>query len=267
MSRTSETVLVIPDSQNGFRGNQTLHDRGAWEAAVVLAQMVQPDYLVLLGDMLDFSTLTKKFRTEADLVGKMGHTIEETKWWLKRLVVASRGSKRKYLAGNHEARLNNTLVDANKDLEGLVTVSSLLELGEDYQYIGPYGRTWEHREVIYAHGDKYAKYGGQTCAKYLSEHPKSIVFGHCHKNEIARRTYYGRTRFAASPGTIARIDGIVPGNSCYPDWSQGFCLVHYSKGNDPACEMITYANRHIFMRGEVLPVRHDARARQKELGF
>ena len=265
--KSKETVLVLPDSQNGFRGDKPLHDRNVWEAAVRLAESVQPDYVVLLGDMVDFSTLTRKFRTEADLVGKMGQTIAETRWWLRRLRDASPSSKRKYLAGNHEQRLSNTIIDANRDLQDLVTIEGLLELGTDYQYIGPYGRTWEHRDVIYTHGDKYAKYGGATCAKYLAEHPKSIVFGHCHKREYADRTYYGRTRFAASPGTMAVIDGLVPGNSCYPDWSQGLALVHYKRGFDPIYESVKYSDRHIFMRGEVLPVRHDDKARKKELGF
>lgn len=263
----SETVLVIPDSQNGFRGNEPLHDRQAWEAAIVLSTLVVPDQAVLLGDMVDFSTLTKKFKKPADLVGKMKKTIDETNWWYDRLDQVL--DYKVMIEGNHEARLSNILIDCNADLEGLVTVESLLKLETrpGWTFRGPYGQDYTYRGVDYVHGEKYAKTGGQTAAKYLVEHPRSVVFGHCHKAEIGRRRYRGVTRFAACPGTIARIDGIVPGNHVNPDWQQGLGLVHYPSKGNPWYEQVDILDGNMLFRGEVIPIKHDARKRQKELGF
>lgn len=254
-----ETVLVLPDSQNGFRGNEPLHDRLAWEASIQLARMVHVDGVVLLGDMMDFSTLTKKFRKHADLVGKIGRTRDETRYWLDRLRTVTPHAKfRKYLAGNHEERLNNTVIDANEDLEGLLTVRSLLALDElGYDYLGPYGRDWVYRGVLYTHGEKYAKLGGQTAAKYLAENHLSVVFGHCHKAEYGMRRYQQRTRFAACPGTLARVCGIVPGNSPHPDWQQGLGLVHHD-GNLSWYEHVPIEQGIMFFRGEKTKLKFSA---------
>lgn len=263
-----ETVLVLPDSQNGFRGDEPLHDRLAWEASLVLAELVDLDGVVLLGDMLDFSTLTKKFRKHADLIGKVGKSRDETRWWLDRLAGVTADVKfRKYLEGNHEARLANTVIDANEDLEGLLTVPGFLGLDDlGYDYVGPYGRDWTYRGVIYTHGEKYAKLGGQTAAKYLSENSLSVVFGHCHKAEYGMRRYQHKTRFAACPGTLARIDGIVPGNSPNPDWQQGLGLVHYDK-NTAWYEHVPVEEGYLFFRGQRIKIQHNASARKRALGF
>lgn len=263
-----ETVLVLPDSQNGFRGDEPLHDRTAWEASLVLAELVDLDAVVLLGDMMDFSTLTKKFRKHADLVGKIGQTRDETQYWLARLTAVTPDvHTRKYLAGNHEERLNNTIVDANEDLEGLLTVSSLLGLEDlGYDYIGPYGQDWPYRGVLYTHGEKYAKFGGQTSAKYLAENSLSVVFGHCHKAEYGMRRYQQKTRFAACPGTLARINGIVPGNSPNPDWQQGLGLVHYD-GNLAWYEQVPIEQGVMLFRGRAIKIKHSSKERKRALGF
>lgn len=262
----TECILVLPDSQNGFRGSEPLHDRKAWEAAILLSTLVNPKQVVLLGDMLDFSTLTKKFRKHADLMGKMKPTIEETRWWLRRLMETVPSGE--FIEGNHEARFRNTLCDASEDLEEIVTVEEILHLSDlNIRYHGPYGQGYSYKGVDYIHGDKYAKFGGATSAKYLAEHPNSVVFGHCHKAEYGMRRYKGINRFAACPGTLARCDGLVPGNSPNPDWQEGLGIVHYSKNGSSWYEQVNIENGNMFFRGDVFPIKHDARKRMKELGF
>lgn len=217
-------VLVLPDSQNGFRGDEPLHDRLAWEGALTVAANVQDiRCVVLLGDMLDLAPWGR-FRVSNDLLGTTQRTLDETHWWLARLrATVGWGVRIVYLEGNHEARFANTLVDAHRELSTLrgLDVPTLLGLEElGVEYVGPYGARVTIDGVIYTHGDKYAKWGGATAAKYLQEYPRSVVFGHCHKAELAHRRWVdGTVNFAMSPGTLARCDGIVPGHA-HPDWTQ-----------------------------------------------
>lgn len=216
-------VLVLPDSQNGFRNDEPLHDRMAWEGALTVAANGDWDVVVLLGDMLDLAPWGR-FRVSNDLLGTTQRTLDETRWWLERLRLTLGVRPRiVYLEGNHEARFANSLVDCHRELTDLrgLDVPTLLGLSDlCIQYVGPYGARIEIDGVIYTHGDKYAKWGGATAAKYLQEYPRSVVFGHCHKAELAHRRWVdGTINFAMSPGTLARCDGIVPGHA-HPDWTQ-----------------------------------------------
>lgn len=222
----SQRVLVIPDSQNGYRGTEPIHDRLAWAGAVAVARAVEPDVVVMLGDMLDLAPFGK-YRVTNDLLGTTQRTLDETHIWLEKFVAVS--DRRVYIEGNHEARFNNTLLDANRELASLrgLDIATLLGLGDmGYEYVGPYGAGVDIDGVLYTHGDKYAKWGGATAAKYLQEYPCSVVFGHCHHVEVAfRRWVGGKITFAASPGTLARVDGIVPGSKPSCGWTQSVLLV------------------------------------------
>jgi len=259
------TVLVVPDSQNGFRGSRPLHDRLGWEAAVALVP--HANRIVLLGDMVDLPALSK-YAHGNDLRGSTKKAIEETRWWLKRLRDAGENKPIDYIFGNHEERLAATFKKHCPDLEDVFTLEDALGLAElNIRPVRPYGADLEIRGVIYTHGDKYAKHGGQTAAKYLADCDQSVVYGHCHKFELAHKTSRGRTRFAGSPGTISMRNGAVPGSSAHPDWQSGFFLVHYQRGHSPWVEPIRFDGKHMYVANMPLEVKHDHKARQKDLGF
>lgn len=217
-------VVVLPDSQNGFRGKRTLHDRRAWEDALEIA--ADADAIVLLGDMVDLAPLSLKYRTAPELVGTTRRTIDETRAYLERLPPVPRY----YIAGNHEERWMAALLESpNKELATLpgLTLPHLLGLDEmGIAYVGPYGASLLLDGVEYTHGSMHSTWGGATAAKYLQRYDRSIVFGHSHKSEIAyRRWPSGKVTFAMCPGTLARCDGTVPG-APRPDWTQGVGIVY-----------------------------------------
>lgn len=245
-------IIALPDSQNGFRGKEPLHDRMAWEGAVTVVAALAPDVVVLLGDMLDMAPFGK-YRVGNDLLGATQRTLDETTWWLERLTDAAPGAEYIYLEGNHEVRLVHSLIDTNRELLSLrgMTVPALLGL-EDFgiKYLSPYGSRWSRGGVVFTHGDKYSKWGGQTAAKYLQEYPSSVVYGHCHKAELAHRRWVdGTVHFAMSPGTLARCDGIVPG-SVHPDWTQGVGVVDYlTGGREAVASIIPVGGKRIVIPG------------------
>lgn len=259
------TVLVIPDSQNGFRGHKPLHDRLAWEAGLELTS--RADHVVLLGDMIDLPALSK-YAHGSDLRGSTGKAIKETKWWLGRLRDAAGDKPIDYIFGNHEERLPALFKKFCPDLEGIFTLEDALGLTDlNIRPVAPYGADITIKGVLYTHGDKYATHGGQTAAKYLTTLDCSVVYGHCHKLELAHKTVRGKRRFAGSPGTICMRTGVVPGSSAHPDWQAGFFLVHYAKGHQPWVEPVLYDGKCAYLGSEIITVTHDHNTRQKELGF
>lgn len=259
------TILAVPDSQNGFRNHKPTHDRDAWEAALVLAPTV--DRVVLLGDMLDLPALGK-YAHGNDLRGQTRKAIEETRWWLERMRAAT-DVPIEYIFGNHEERLTSSFQKFCPDLDDVFTLQGALGLDElDITAHAPYGTDFRYRSVVFTHGDKHATHGGQTAAKYLTTaSPLSVVYGHCHKAEIAWKTPpYGRPKFACSPGTISTA-GLVPGSSARSDWQQAFGLIHFD-GKEAWPELAYYGNNTLRCGVTLTKTpKHDHRARSRELGF
>lgn len=265
--KAQETVLVIPDSQNGFREGKPMHDRLAWEAAVWLANEIQPDGIVELGDMMDMPTFSG-FRKTPDLLGSTQRMIDETWWWQTRVRAAAPSAWIRWLEGNHEKRYMDTLHDQVPDMAMLrdIQLPKLLrleDLGVTYQ--SGYPTHWMYRGVEFQHGEKYSKHGGQTAAKYLVDVPHSVVYGHSHKRELASKTYMGVEKFAGSPGCLCHTDGRVPGTH-NPDWQNGLMLVHYDKDNHATAELVAIEGGRIFFRGESMKLKHNDRARIKDIG-
>ena len=69
--------------------------------------------------------------------------------------------------------------------------------------------------------------------KLLDSPRISIIQGHIHRLEMAHKTVWthGKPKIyqAVSMGTLARIDGIVPGGGTRYNWQQGFGVVEYDE--------------------------------------
>jgi hypothetical protein len=104
---------------------------------------------------------------------------------------------------------------------------------------------WLNDRLKVVHGDKVAS-GGSTAHKYLATEKVSVIYGHIHRREWAERTREDRdgakTIMAASPGCLARIDGVVPstkgghdldGRPLHrsEDWQSGVAVVMFEPGD------------------------------------
>jgi hypothetical protein len=180
--------------------------------------------------------------------------------------VACPASEIVWLAGNHEERLPNWLLDNACPAFGLrqgkpvhvteegvdfpvLSVPHLCRLDDvDVSYLPGYPATeyWVNQRLKVIHG-KFVKSRGSTSHKYLDAEKVSVLYGHIHRIEDNFRTFdswSGDTTIrAASPGTLAKTDGAVPstkgGLDLYgrplpivEDWQQGFGYVKYSTKGD-----------------------------------
>lgn len=264
-----EITLVIPDSQNGYswtdkyRRLEPLHDRRAWHIAIQAAEILQPDRIFLLGDMVDFAEGSKRWPITPDLRATTQPTIEELHWWLARLRAAAPGAACYYAAGNHEDRLDRALVGAVPELiplrpagedAALVTWERLLSLDAlGIEYLAPYGRVLALADDCEAtHGSTVAQGGGATVARILRSAHVSQVVGHIHRREYAARTIYGpsgrRVIFAASPGSLCRIDGVVPAVKRRVDWQQGLAILRHGKRT--SCELVPIDEGEAWIEGK-----------------
>jgi len=273
------TALLVPDSQHGFRWGPNrrdllpMHDMAACDAVLQVAQRMQPDDIVLLGDMLDLAEWSTKYPRPMDLRDTSQASIDALHYWLAELRVACPAARIIYLEGNHEDRIKRLLVEraahaadlhAVGDDRPALSVPRLLALDDlGIEYVEPYGEAYYlSPRVMVHHGDKVRSGGGATTQAVVKEARVSTGFGHVHRVSIAHRTVYdeqgARVLTAATPGCLCDTRR-TPAAASRLDWQQGYGVVHYGPGYDH-WSVHTIQNGRTFLEGA--PIYGEARAEQ-----
>jgi hypothetical protein len=266
------STLIIPDSQHGYRwvGKsrneiEALHDERACDLAVQVATHMQPDCVVLLGDMLDLAEWSTRFPRPAELLGTTQHAIQRLHDWIAKIRLRCPDARIVYLEGNHEARVYKSMIEHGSPAETLTAIGDnhpvlsiprLLALDSlGVEYYGPYGTDYWQGEVRFAHGDKVRSKGGATATSVIGEASSTTWYGHVHRMELAQRTVHGRNGqkllTAASPGCLCRVDGSVPAATSRPDWQQGLGFM-WQDGDTDYCEVRPIQNGKMIWDGRVL---------------
>jgi UDP-2,3-diacylglucosamine pyrophosphatase LpxH len=220
-TREASLTVFFPDAQIPF------HDPRALSAAHLVVRELQPDNVVMLGDMLDFPSLSR-FESRPEWNGGVQDALDQTHRMLAQVRADVPNARIHYLPGNHEARLQKSILKNNAELLGIKRANAEKELGVlslefllrmnelevsmEGQY--PSGRLWLEDHLAVIHGTS-SNARGSTSSRYLNDDPHtSIVHGHSHRAEIQWKTTNTRggyiQRFAMSPGTLASITGEVP---------------------------------------------------------
>lgn len=256
VTRDHELIGVVPDLQYGFRRInedvfEPLHDPRALEVARLVLADLKPDTIILQGDLLDFSELSKY---EADSK-HFGDTLQVSINGLHRYLASLRAdnpdARMVGLAGNHEARLAKSVLRHNAQLANIkranipeewhvLSVPFLLRLDElGIEWHGGYpANEYRHSDTLtFIHGQQ-VRSGGSTAALYSKQHPDTnVVFGHIHRNEVHGRTDRDGNQYAAiSFGALCRNDGSVPSYhngieehgrvvKRYEDWQQSMGIL------------------------------------------
>jgi len=268
-------ALIIPDSQNGYKVDRRtqehtpLHDRKAWDLAVQMAQRIQPEEIIMLGDMLDLAPFGK-YSTEPELHFTTTPTLIELHWWLGQLRLAAPHAKIVYLEGNHELRMQRQINDSLKEASGLrpvndmdgpdaLSVPRLLALEDlDIEYVPGYpaAEYWLWNQVRAYHGATVRAGGGASTAAVVKGANCHTLFGHIHRVELCAKTLSDSTGqrviYAMTPGTIARIDGVVPGASRRSDWQQGLGIVYMSPSEQVQMQLVAISNGMCVYDGDMM---------------
>jgi predicted phosphodiesterase len=267
---TWQTAVVLPDMQVGFfraaDGElDATHDERAIAVALAILADERPDLVVLVGDNADFPEFGK-YRLTPAFQRTTQATIDRLGVLCAQLRSAAPDARIVWIAGNHEERLPNFIMDnaaaafglrqANKpETWPVLSVPNLCRFDEhDIEYLPGYPASslWINERLRVIHGTR-VRSGGSTAHAYLATEKTSVIFGHVHRREYAARTREDhdgpKETLAASPGCLARIDGAVPSTNGgtdldgrpivrHEDWQQGLAVVEYEVGNG----RFTYAN-------------------------
>jgi hypothetical protein len=251
-----QRALILPDIQAGYFRSiedrlEPIHDIAAIEVALAVMQVINPDITVMLGDNLDLPEFGRYRQQPA-----FSRTTQKAIDYMHALCARIDSPRKVWLAGNHEERLPNFVIDNAKASFALKQANSpeawpvlsvphlcrLDEVGVEYIPGYPAGNLWLNQNLRIIHGYK-VKSNGTTSDRYLDSEKVSVIYGHIHRREWTERTRQDHngpaTVMAASPGCLARTDGVVPGvhsgqdldgrpMSFQENWQQGFAVVDFN---------------------------------------
>ena len=280
----SKTAVILPDIQFGYfrRSDEELeaiHDESALTVALAITKAAKPDKVVLVGDNLDLAEFGK-YRTTPAMQRTTQATIDRATIFLAELRKAAPEAEIVWIAGNHDERLSNMILDNAKAAFGLrrgnvpeswpvLSVPHLCrmnEFGVKYLTGYPAAKYWITEKLEVIHGTKVAS-NNSTAHKYLNSGiTHSVIYGHIHRIEYAEKTIEKMDGqdivVAASPGCLARTDGAVPSTKGATDldgrplpvvenWQTGMCVVPYNEDTaEFTIEMIPIRNGRATWRGK-----------------
>jgi predicted phosphodiesterase len=251
--------VVLPDMQIGyyFDRNENLvstHDTDAIDLSLKLISDIRPELIVMVGDNLDLPEMGK-YRLAPAFQRTVQPALDYATELMFRMRAAAPEARIVWIAGNHEERLVNYILDnaaaafalrqgARPDGWPVLSVPHLCRLDESsIMYLEGYPANdfWINERLRVIHGDR-VKSSGSTAHVYLTEHKTSVIYGHIHRREWAERTFVKwdgpKTIMAASPGCLAKTDGSAPSTkgsldlhgrpmTVVENWQQGIAVVTY----------------------------------------
>lgn len=280
--RDSDTQLIVVcgDQQAPF------HDKDLHAAFCQWLAFNKPSQGILLGDTIDLPDISRH-RLDPENTATVNECIQSGYDVLRDYVVSSTGTKFQMLAGNHDERLRNILLDKpsvqplfglkqadSETEEGYVAMSlpwllRLDELGIDYvDPSGAYalGQINVNRNLAVRHGWIARQGSGASALATLEHLGYSVIVGHTHRQSIVYKTTHdidGKTSTltAAEAGCMCKVsqetapDGRKwPNYTGLPDWQQGFSTVTIHPNGLFRIENATWVNNSLLWRDQCYTV-------------
>lgn len=245
-------LICIPDVQAPYQDKKTI------ESLIKYMRTESWDYMVILGDFLDYFTISKYNDNKP---GKIeGKTIlaevKQGEALLQRLVDAARLKNKRcevvYLEGNHEARAYEFAYKF-PHLKGIIEPENVLGFKEKkVKYI----KSWSTDEVftvgkaLFTHGN----YTNQHHAKKMVEaYEENVFYGHVHDcnsfNKTARGT--GKTKVGQSMGCLCEYPKDADYTRGWPkNWSQAFGIFYFLPDGHFNYNLVRIFNHRFVVNGK-----------------
>jgi len=241
------TAVILSDLQIPFEDGQAV------DQALDVIRVVQPDLLILNGDIIDCyleSTFTRKMKPK--LLEKVA---EQTYWRAQRFMEAIAAVPRKiWMGGNHEERwglqiarenahggispISMALIASRKDQLDLsdfhgsfAKIYNMADYGIEYY---PYSHRLylAEKNLIVTHGKYVSRHSGQSAKRTFEWLGTSCIVGHTHRLGNHLVTLDGVQYGAWENGCLCQTE---PEYDDTPNWQQGFSVV---KVNGPEFHVI-----------------------------
>lgn len=206
-------------------------DRAALACVIKLGVLINPDKIILEGDILDMWQLSK-FDKEPSRQYRIDKDIKQTYDRLMELRDTFPKAQIIYLFGNHEDRLRRYRWRVARELNSLkmLKLENLLKL--DDLHIKYYTRDKDvHQEnaLLFTHGSVVSQDSGATARRMVRKYGMSLVMGHTHRLGSYYKTDFPGVKGGWENGCLCDPTLAKEWGQGFPDWQQG-CSVVYMRG-------------------------------------
>lgn len=217
-------TLFISDIHAPFQ------DDIAIEAMILFARWWKPDTIVFIGDVVDFYAISsfvkdpkreleleKELTTAKDIIGLICKMLPNT--------------KRYFIKGNHEARLQKYLWTQAKALAQLneLRLERLLDFkAQKIEYVET--GQMKYHGLIVKHGNVVRKYSGYTARAEFEKNGMSGVSGHTHRLSVYYHNNEAGSFVWTEIGCLCKLDAeYLQGQA--PNWQTGFGIGYFKENS------------------------------------
>lgn len=204
----------------------------------------QPEYIVLLGDVLDCYSISR-FTKRPDRVRNLQQEITTFYKLMRNLKKHLPNTEIHYIFGNHENRLEKLVLD-NPGLFGLENLSpeKLFKLDDLEIY---YHKTkLKINDFIFYHGDVVRKDAAYSAkAEYLDHKMQNGISGHTHRLSCYHTTYEQEPGFWFENGCLCEMTPDYLNDPDKANWQQGFTVIDSFDGINQGTQILI--NNHKFI--------------------
>ena len=200
----------------------------AHRALVSYVESWQPNLLVMNGDVIDASTISRHPPIGWEDHPTISDEMQVAQERLFQLEEASRGSRRIWTLGNHDARFETRLATVAPEYKHIRGV-----------HLKDHFPTWEPAWMVEVGGKGGAiikhRFKGGVHAAYNNavSSGRTIITGHLHRLRVIPYTDYTGTRFGVEGGMLSEVSG--PQFTGYTEdnplnWQSGFVVLTFKQG-------------------------------------
>lgn len=214
-SRQLGRVLLIPDCHIPY------HDQKAFTVMLKAAEVFKPDTIIILGDWMDFYCLSEFDKHP----GRASQLDQELQVGNECLTLLDRlgATKKVYIAGNHEDRLDRYLARRAPEFHGMVKLEETLKLRERGWQFVPYKQHYKLGEIYLTHDTGRA--GRYAAYQSMTDVGDNTVIGHTHRlSYVIEGNAKGKAHVGAMFGWLGDFEKVDYMHSIRAkrDWAHGF---------------------------------------------
>lgn len=222
-----------------------------WQDKIALATVVdfvrdlRPHGVVLNGDIVDCYAISD-FNKNPQRIKQWGLTreIRESAALMER--IGANAKERHWVGGNHEDRWRR-VVWQFPHLEGMLKefpkAFRMAEHGFEWR---PYGAVLHLGKLVVTHGSVVRQHSAYTAKAHYDKFGGSVLHGHTHRLGIYYRTNARGVHAAWENGCLCSLK---PEYVQFPDWQQGFAVVHVDDNGFFNVQQIPILRRRSFYYG------------------
>lgn len=224
----------------------------AHRAMVTLVKRLKPDAVILNGDLLDGSSISRHFRIRWHRVFTVKEELETLQDRLAEIEAVAGNAKLIRTWGNHDSNFETRLSGHVPQYEGLAGFTLWEHLPKWQPCMSVFVN--DERGLVVKHRFKGGMHAPHNNTLWAG---RSMATGHLHSQKVQPITDYNGTRYGVDTGTIA-----TPEDEAFHyaeddprNWRSGFAVLTFVDGELMPPDLVTVISKdRVWFRGEAINV-------------